>query len=392
MAHGGPSAALAVMARSLAARGIQVDVATTDDDGPGKRLPEARRGSPVQHEGFRVFYFSKQTEFYKVSLPLFLWLLRHAGSYDAVHVHAVFSFSTLAAGWACRLRHVPYVVRPLGVLNSWGMENRRRWIKKWSFQMLDKPMLDHAAAIHYTSSQEEREAARLGLRARPVVIPLGIDLHPFQSMPSPECFTARFPEAVSRPVILFLSRLDPKKNVELLLEAMAVLLCRKSDSIRPNPTQSDPVLVIAGSGGSEYIASLKARALALGLEKSVIWTGHLEGDMKLAALAAAAVYVLPSHSENFGIALLEAMAAGLPCIATRDVALAADMQNMCGNALSVVDGGDSARLAAALTELLDQPVAAMAMGQRGRSLALEHFSMEAMAAALSKFYSKCLST
>ncbi|MDZ4401079.1 glycosyltransferase [Prosthecobacter sp.] len=374
--------ALPAMARALAARGIRVDVATTDDDGPGRRLKEVPHGVPVDQEGFRVFYFPKQTEFYKVSIPLLIWLRRHVADYDVVHVHAVFSFSTLAAGWACRLRGVPFIVRPLGVLNTWGMNNRRRWIKTLSFRLLDKPVLDHASAIHYTSRQEADEAARLGIRARAAVIPLGMDLGPFSSLPSPELFTARFPATAGRPIILFLSRLDPKKNVELLLEAMA-RLGPQSDPIRPNPTESDPILVIAGSGAPAYVAELKARAHDLGLEKQVVWAGHLEGDMKLSALAAATVYVLPSHSENFGIALLEAMAAGLACVSTAGVALAVEAANEEAVLLS---GGDPQKLAEILRRLLSNPSERHVLGVAAAQLALTTYSSDAAAESLGTLY------
>ncbi len=371
------------MARALAARGIQVDVATTDDDGPGRRLKDLRQGVPVEQEGFRVFYFSKQTEFYKVSIPLLIWLCRNVVKYDVVHVHAVFSFATLAAGWACRLRGVPYIVRPLGVLNTWGMNNRRRWIKTLSFRLLDKPVLDHASAIHYTSRQEADEAARLGIRARSLVIPLGMDLGPFSSLPSPELFTTRFPETAGRPIILFLSRLDPKKNVELLLEAMARLGSEESGRIRPNPTESDPILVIAGSGALAYVAELKAKAHALGLEKQVIWAGHLKGDIKLAALAAATVYVLPSHSENFGIALLEAMAAGRACVSTAGVALAVEAANEVAVLLSE---GDPQKLAEILKLLLSDPSQRRALEVAGAQLAQRKYSSEVMSESLESLY------
>lgn len=379
-----------MMSRALAARGIQVDVATTDDDGPGGRMSDTPLGVPVEQEGFRVFYFAKQTEFYKVSIPLLIWLCRNVTKYDVVHVHAVFSFSTLAAGWASWLRGVPYIVRPLGVLNAWGMNNRRRWLKTLSFRLLDKPVLDHASAIHYTSHQEAAEAARLGIRAHAVMIPLGMDMTPFLSLPPPELFTARFPETAGRPIILFLSRLDPKKNIELLLEAMAQLGAEESNPIQPIPTGSAPLLVIAGSGALAYVAELQARALAMGLEKQVVWAGHLEGDVKLSALAAATVYVLPSHSENFGIALLEAMAAGLPCISTPNVALAADMNRLQEGCIYVETSGNSVGLAAMIAELLSARDHARAMGQRLRDLAHEHFSPGAMASALMKLYSELL--
>ncbi len=381
--------ALPMMARALAARGIQVDVATTDDDGPGRRLKDMPQGAPVEQEGFRVFYFPKQTEFYKVSIPLWIWLCRNVTKYDVVHVHAVFSFSTLAAGWACRLRRVPYIVRPLGVLNAWGMNNRRRWIKTLSFRLLDKPVLDHASAIHYTSAQEADEAARLGLRARSVVIPLGIDLKPFLSLPSPELFTTRFPETAGRPVILFLSRLDPKKNVELLLEAMTRLGSEKSNPIRPNPTGSDSLLVIAGSGTPAYVAELKARAWALGLEKRVVWAGHLEGDVKLSALAAATVYVLPSHSENFGIALLEAMAAGLACVSTAGVALAVEAANEEAVLLSE---GAPQKLAGMLNRLLSNPSERHALEVAAAQLAQRKYSSEVMSKSLESLYDDIVKT
>ena len=107
--HGGPSFVLPVMARALADRGIEVDVACTDDDGPGRRLAGIPLEVAVQRNGFRVFYFPKQTDFYKVSLPLMTWLEEHVSEYDVVHVHAVFSFSTIAAGRAARRHGVPYI-------------------------------------------------------------------------------------------------------------------------------------------------------------------------------------------------------------------------------------------------------------------------------------------
>ncbi len=375
--------ALPMMARALVARGIHVDVATTDDDGSGRRLKDLRQGVPVEQEGFRVFYFAKQTEFYKASLPLAAWLFRHVADYDLVHIHAVFSFATLAAGWACRMRGVPYVVRPLGVLNSWGMHNRRRWMKSMSFRLLDKPVLDHAAAMHYTSEQEAEEAARLDIRSRAEVIPLGIDLTPFLSLPSPQLFTSRFPKIAGRPIILFLSRLDPKKNVELLLEGMTRLRSTESDPMRPDPTRSDPILVVAGSGDPEYVAELEVRSSNLGLENAVVWTGHLDGDMKLSALAACDIFVLPSRSENFGIALLEAMAAGRACLSTSGVALASEAAVV--GAVRICEPTPEG-LCAALLELLACAQDRERLGRVSSALAVKEYSSESMAARMEAYY------
>jgi glycosyltransferase involved in cell wall biosynthesis len=365
--------ALPAMAKSLAERGIQIDVATTDDDGTGRRLSDIAHGVPQERDGFRVFYFPKQTEFYKVSLPMFLWLMRHAGDYDLVHVHTVFSFSTLAAGWSASLRGVPFIVRPLGVLNSWGMNQRRRQIKAWSFRLLDRPVLNLASAMHYTSNQERDDAARLCLKASPAVVPLGIDLLPFDRLPDATLFLEQHPLIAGRPIVLFLSRLDRKKNVELLLEAFARVA-------------TSACLVIAGSGEEEYVHGLEQRAHQPDLAGRVVRAGYLSGQTKLAALAAATIFVLPSESENFGIALLEAMASGLPCISTSGVALAAESASAV-----LLTPTDPQALAAAITRLLADPVERKRLGNTARQCAQEQYSLAAMSRNLTKLYQTVLS-
>ena len=335
---GGPSMMLPLMARSLAMQGMEVDVAATMTMGDAERQG-IKFEEPLRQDGFTVRYFKRQSHFYKVSLPLRRWLRAHAGDYELIHNHALFSFAPLAGAAAARRARVPYVMRPLGLLNAWGMDNRRRWIKALSFRFLDRPALERSAAIHYTSADEAWEAGRLGLSSRAAVIPLGIDLAPFKQMPGPERFLARFPLAIDRQIVLFLSRIDPKKGIEVLLAALAQL----------RPSQSEPLLVIAGSGPATYIAELKTLITTLGLEKNVIWAGFLDGADKLAALAAADLFVLPSYSENFGIALLEAMAAGLACISSDQVALATE----AGNEGAVcVTSREPTALSAAISRLL----------------------------------------
>lgn len=364
--QGGPSFALPAMARALRAEGVEVDVVTTDDDGPGRRLPIG--SGPVEREGYRVWSFPKQTEFYKVSLPLARWLNRHVRDYDLVHIHAVFSFATVAAARAARRAGVPYLVRPLGVLNRWGMEQRRPWLKAASFRLLDKPLLDRAAGLHFTSVQERDEAAGLGLRAPVRVLPLGFDLAEFEVLPPASVFHAAFADTAGLPLVLYLSRLDPKKNLEGLLEAWAQV---------PGPAR----LVLAGAGDAAYAAGLREHAARLGLGERVLWTGRLEGELKRAALAAATLYVLPSLSENFGIALLEAMAAGLPCVSTPGVALAAEAED----AVRVV-APEPAALATALRDLLADSEERARLGAAARELARRKYTLLAMGRELKAWY------
>ncbi|HEY1048937.1 MAG TPA: glycosyltransferase [Prosthecobacter sp.] len=369
---GGPSVALPAMARALAARGVHVSVVTTDDDGPGRRLSGIPLVEEVTQEGgWSVRYFPKQTEFYKVSLPLRRWLRKHVHEYDVVHVHAVFSFASLAAGRAAAARGVPFIVRPLGVLNRWGMANRRRLVKSMSFGLLELPMLRRAAAMHYTSQMELQEAARFHLRNRQVILPIGIDLAPFASLPPATIFTDQFPASAGRRNVLFLSRIDVKKGVDLLLPAFA----------RVHPAHPETHLIVCGGGAPDLVTKLQAQAQSLGLAGHITWAGEVTGQTRLAAFAAAELFVLPSHSENFGIALLEAMAAGLACVSSDQVALAVD----AAPAVRVVPL-DVEVIAKAMDSLLSGTAERQALAASGRELAFKHYSLEAMGAGLNQLY------
>lgn len=168
--RGGPSFAVRSIASGLAGCGVETHVATTDDNGPGRRL-DVEIGCPRKENGATYWYFPRQSSFYLYSAPFTGWMWRHAADYQLIHIHAVFSYcSNMAAYIASRLG-VPYVVRPLGVLNRWGMEDRRPWLKRLSFALIERHVLKNAAFIHYTAEQERAEAAQCGFEDRPMIIP-----------------------------------------------------------------------------------------------------------------------------------------------------------------------------------------------------------------------------
>ena len=359
------------MARGLAQTGIQVDVATTDDGEISRR--DAPPAGAAREDGARVFAFRRQSQFYKVSLGLARWLAQNVRHYDLVHIHALFSFSSGAAARQAAKDRVPYVIRPLGVLNRWGMENRRRRLKQVSFRFFERPMIESAAAMHYTSEQERREAEMAGVTTRAAVIPLGIDLAEFRRLPPPERFYQCFPQARGRQVILFLSRLDAKKGLDLLLPAFA-------EARRRHPSA---LLAVAGSGDAAFVAGLRARAEQLGISDDILWAGFLTGEDKLAAMAAASLFALPSYSENFGIALVEALAAGLPCLLSDQVGIAPEIESA---GAGLVAACDESAVGSALQRLLaDSELRARFAGNACR-LAERRFSMEAMTGSLIELY------
>jgi glycosyltransferase involved in cell wall biosynthesis len=367
--HGGPTRALGLMESALAARGVTVETATTDDDGPGRRNGKVR-GRPLAEGAATRRYFRKTFDFYKTSVEFARWIARHAGDYDLLHIHALFSFTTPVAAWAARRAGVPYVVRPLGTLNGYGLRHRRPWLKRASVRWVEAPLLRRAAAVHFTSDEEAREAASLGIALRGVVIPLGVET-------PAACSPARTAPPRDVRQVLFLSRLDPKKNLESLIDAVALLTAGQG------PVQ----LVVAGAGDPGYVATLRARADARGIASRVQWLGHVEGDTKAHALASAQLFVLPSFSENFGIAAAEALAAGLPCVLGQGVAIAGDVAS-AGAGLAVAP--DPASIAAGLQQLLDDAPRRDAMSLAARRLAVERFSAGAMAESLERLYAEVL--
>lgn len=373
--HGGPSRALKLMTEGLAARGIQVDVATTDDDGAGHLA--VALGKPISENGVRTWFFRRQTRFYKVSLPLTRWLARNVASYDLVHIHALFSYSSTAAAWLAKRQRVPYVLRPLGTLNRWGMEKHHARYKRLSLALVERRIIEGATLVHYTSTQEQREAEELGIHPPSAVIPVGIPLLQEGPYRSEAWVAARAPRLRDRTRILFLSRLDPKKGVELLFGALA----------RVKRAGRNVALVIAGSGDPKYVETLTALASQLNVNGEAVWTGQVGGDEKEALLRAADLFVLPSHSENFGIAAVEAMAAGLPVIVTDRVGIHPEI---AASGAGIVIQPDEESLAFAIEELIDNPAARREMGARGWALARDKFSVEAMTNGLMEAYGRVM--
>jgi glycosyltransferase involved in cell wall biosynthesis len=370
--RGGPSQVIRMMAEGLAERGVAVEVATTDDDGP-RRLA-VPRGVPVREGRVTYWYFSRQIRPYICSFPLAGWLWRHVRDFDLVHIHTVFSYASTTAALMARARGVPYIVRPLGVLNRWGFENRKPWLKRVSFAAIDRQILKHAAAIQYTSVQERSEAERLCPGAHAVVVPNPVRI-------SEKAGPGRLPASgvVSQPVILFMSRVDQKKGLDLLMEAFA----------RVKRQFPESRLVVAGSGDPAFEKSLRLMAEKELVADAIDWVGFVAGAAKQALLERAAVFVLPSYSENFGVAVAEAMAAGLPVVISDQIGIhPAVTQGGAG----LVTPCSVAALSGALIELLADPAARQAMGERGRRVAASEFSIPVVSEKLVSLYQSILRT
>lgn len=368
--RGGPSVVVQTLAWGLAKRGIETHIVTTDDNGPAERL-KVPHGKPVIKEGVSYWYFCRQTRFYAFSWPLSAWLARHIREFDLVHIHALFSFASLPAAYYAHRHRVPYLVRPLGTLSKWGVRTRRPWLKKLSFRFIESRILKYAALVHYTSEQERLEAESFEIATPFAIVPNPLPERPTNIQAGR--FRSQYPELQGRRIILFLSRLDKKKGLDLLLSAFAGI--RKQV---PNTA-----LVVAGDGDREYVHWLKTHSTAQGIQSDLFWMGFLTGDDKWSALADADVFVLPSYSENFGVAVLEAMAAGMPVVISDQVGIHHEIT--AANA-GLVTPMNISSLSEGVVQLLNNPTRARLLGLNGKRLTDQHYSAEAVTRQLIRIY------
>jgi glycosyltransferase involved in cell wall biosynthesis len=280
------------------------------------------------------------------------------------HVHGLWDAGTYAAMRLLRSREMPLVYTPRGMLEPWAL--RQRWLKKKAFLLAYlKPILSHADLLHATSVEESHTLRALGLRQPIAVIPNGIDLT-VESKRS-----AGGPRQTVPRRLLYLGRLHPKKGLENLLRAWARLERRGWH------------LSIAGIDEGGYAQRLVTLANELGISDTVDFPGPQIGTDKRRFLASGDAFVHPSFSENFGIAVAEAMAAKLPVVAT----IGTPWRCLADNRLGWWVEPTPEALARTLAEVMQTDPAVLAdMGRRSRDYVARTFAWPAIGAQMAACY------
>ena len=362
---GGPATAILPMCRALVEQGLEVQLAATNEG-----LTQTNTDSVMDYKGVPARFFPVQLgASFKYSRPLAAWLKHNLSAFDVVHIHAVFNHASIAAANACRAAGVPYVVRPLGTLDPWSL--RQKPVRKRVFWLVSgKKMLQHSAAVHYTA-QAEKDATEKYLRMNHGrVIPLGVEAaHDAQTKELAELF----PTLAQQPYVLVLSRLHPKKGLDVLIEAFISLVRRAQ--------YASWRLVIAGDGPRDYVATLKEKAAN---SHRIVFTGWVEGERKEALLRNASLLVLPSLQEHFGFCVVEALARGVPVLLSPQVNLAREIE--AADAGWIVERDElTSGLAVALADENER----IRRGQAGHEFA-QRYSWKKTATDLIDLYKECL--
>jgi poly(glycerol-phosphate) alpha-glucosyltransferase len=287
-----------------------------------------------------------------------------------IHSHGLWMYP----GWAARKRavenHCPLLVSPHGMLEPWAL-NHSSWKKKIAGHLFEYKNLQKAACLHALCLPEAENIRRYGLKNPIAIIPNGVDLD--ESAPSPDAIVQKFPDLKGRRRLLFLSRLHPKKGLGNLLQAWQKLASNYKDW----------QLLIAGSGDAAYESELKTFSSDLISSKSVVFLGQVQGEMKKQTLAAADVFILPSFSEGFSVAILEAAGAALPVLLTPEC----NFPELARAKAALEITTDAAGIEKGLRQILELPDdQRRAMGQHGRDLIKKSYTWPAIAEQMCRVY------
>ncbi|PSB45434.1 transferase [Cyanosarcina cf. burmensis CCALA 770] len=307
-ASGGPVEGIKQISQPLMSQGHITEVACLD----------APASPWIKTFPLKVYALGPGKFSYGYSQDFRLWLQQNATNYDRIIVHGIWQYSSFGTWLALNsLRNqghcIPYFVYTHGMLDPWfKYQYPLKHLKKWLYWFwAEYRVLRDAQAVFFTS-EAERILARKSFwlyKCNEVVVNYGTAAPAGDPVTQRQTFLDRFPELRDKRLLLFLSRIHVKKGCDLLIEAFAKVAAGTDDLH----------LVMAGPDRTGWQAELQQQAKNLGVEQKITWTGMLSGDLKWGAIYAADALMLPSHQENFGIVVAEAIACGTPVLISNKV-------------------------------------------------------------------------
>ena len=358
--HGGTSRSVPALCEALDAEGVEVHLVTTVPEQPGSDQ------APILPDGdVHVHTIEEQSGLQSVlrsplSFGRHLWNVVEAVQPDVIHDHGAWLPSNIAAAGVARRTEVPLVATPRGMVTEWSLSHRA-WKKKAAWHLYQKHVFRQASLFHATAPAEVETLRRLGLTQPVAVVPNGVELP--DALPDPLASDGKR--------ALFLSRIHPKKGLPMLLDAWA--------DVRPDGW----TLELVGPSENDHRAELEAQAADLDLDGTVVFSGPVDDANKWHKYAAADLFVLPTHSENFGIVVAEALVAGVPALTTTGAPWSVLEDEHCG---WWVEPSVEAITAALRDATRGSDDKRQAMGRRGQGLVESNYTWGAVGRRMKKAY------
>ena len=367
LSYGGPVVALAGLASQQATKDkVSVFYETTSDGKPSP-LDEF---NPVQLPSRSIMNRFGIGD----SLDAHMRACEQFRGVEVLHLHGIWEDIQCQGARYAISNNIPYVIRTCGMLDPWSLANRSRFKKELYLKLQLRKMLENAAAIHFTTQREAELAAPYARDEQVIIEPNGIDLSIYEHLPERGALRKRL-DLGERSLVLFLGRIAPKKGLDILLPAFAKM------------NNQDAVLVIAGPDEAGHAKQVKEIINQLGISDRIFFTGSLRNQDKLEALVDADLFALTSYQENFGNAVLEAMACATPVLISDQVNLCDDVtRSESGIVVPLVKKATTN----ALNQILEDRSLANQMGTNGRELAQNHFAWPMIASRWENHYQSFL--
>ena len=371
--YGGPIQSVHLLNKTLVKKGIKVEVLTTNAGLEENKDIDINKWIFI--DGVKVKYLKYYGyEHYTFSPSLCLEALKIVKNYDIVHITAVWNFPVLAGSMVSYICKKPYIISPRGSIYEKTVNIKSKNKKQLYYNLVAKHYLKRANAIHFTSEDEQGEILRfLGLRNFSFVVPNGIDLSEFKEFPDRGQFKKKYPVLRDKQYVLFLSRISKKKGLDILVESLKSLA----------DEYNDLYLVIAGPDNEGYGKEVKKWLNDYGLVDRVIFTGMLTGKEKLQAFVDADVFVLSSYSENFGMAVVEAMACGTPVVISNKVGIFNEIEQ---NKAGIIVDTNPESLYKGIKELLDDEHLRNRIAENGKRMVHEYYDIDKVADMMIRAY------
>jgi len=374
--YGGPTRSVPALCESLARQGMSVTVYTTNANGPHDLDIEPNIGQLV--DGVAVYYFERKGKgSYYFSPSLAAACHKTAHDYDLLYVVANWVYPFIPACRSALSAGIPYVVAPKNSFNqrSW----RGKYFKKILYHILfERHLINRASAIHYTTRLEANASSWLHLKPRELILPNPVSFDDFDTMPAPGQFRSESHIPPADMLVLYLGRIDPKKGLDLAMRAFAIVA----------RTYPQSVFAFVGPDEAGYLEVLKSLSADLGIENQCLFTGYLDSNSRLRALADADIFVLTSRYENFGMSAVEAMLSGLPVIVSDQVGIADELKHE--QAVLVVPLEVEA-IADALRKLLGNAEMRTELGQTAARVAREKYSTSQITSTMIRQFTNIIS-
>ena len=367
---GGPVQVVHGLTEALAKKGIQISIF-----GPKKRGSDKNIVYPKETNVILFPHDLLSRLWTGHSFSLRKALKNEIGKYDLVHIHEIWHYPHFAAYKAAKYLKKPFIISIHGALEPWCL-NHKALKKKMYSNLIQKKILREASALHALTTEEVKNISKFVNNKNIFLIPNGLNLEEFNNLPPQEDIENLYPDLKGKKAILFFGRIHPKKGLDILAKSFSSF-AKDRENVR---------LVIAGPDENGYKSKIKSILKNEDILDKVIFTGTLSGNNKLAVLRSANMFVLPSYSEGFSMAVLEAMACGLPVVITNKCNFPEVGKYKAG----IIIEPDINQLGRELENLISNPDLCKEMGENGKKLVREKFTWDKIVNQMINFYEEII--